>query len=70
MNCSLLIAPTPRKRRKVMADLGVLSVLAVNLPGPGTAELQLVVIHHNDCGMGCRPSHAEPNYIELRNLAQ
>ncbi len=35
----------------VMRDLAVLSVLAANLPGPGAAQLQLVVIHHNDCGM-------------------
>ena len=35
----------------VMGDLAVLSVLAANLPGPGAAQLQLVVIHHNDCGM-------------------
>ena len=35
----------------VMGDLAVLSVLAANLPGPGALQLQLVVIHHNDCGM-------------------
>ena len=36
----------------VMGDLAVLSVLAANLPGPGAGQLQLVVIHHTDCGMG------------------
>jgi len=35
----------------VMEDLAVLSVLGANLPGPGAEQLQLVVIHHNDCGM-------------------
>ncbi len=35
----------------VLGDLAVLSVLAANLPGPGAAQLQLVIIHHNDCGM-------------------
>ncbi len=35
----------------VMGDLAVLSVLATNLPGPGAVQLQLVVIHHTDCGM-------------------
>ena len=36
----------------VMGDLAVLSVLAANLPGPEAPQLQLVVIHHTDCGMG------------------
>jgi carbonic anhydrase len=34
-----------------MGDLAVLSVVAANLPGPGAAQLQLVVIQHTDCGM-------------------
>ena len=35
----------------VMRDLGILSVLAANLPGPGAMRPELVVIHHTDCGM-------------------
>ena len=35
----------------VMGDLAVLSVLAANWPGPGAVQLQLVIIHHTDCGM-------------------
>ena len=33
----------------VMRDLGILSVLAANMPG--RARPELVVIHHTDCGM-------------------
>ena len=35
----------------VMGDLGILSVLAANMPGPGAMHPELVVIHHTDCGM-------------------
>ena len=35
----------------VMRDLGILSVLAANMPGPGARQPELVVIHHTDCGM-------------------
>lgn len=35
----------------VMGDLAVLGVLAANLPGGRGASAQLVIIHHNDCGM-------------------
>ena len=34
----------------VLGDLAVLGVLAASLPGPGATPLQLVVIHHTDCG--------------------
>ena len=42
-----------RITRAVMGDLGILSVLAANMPGPGAMQPELVVIHHTDCGM-CR----------------
>ena len=35
----------------VMRDLGILSVLGANMPGPGAMQPELVVIHHTDCGM-------------------
>ena len=38
----------------VMGDLGILGVLAaaaVNQPGTSPMQLELVVIHHTDCGM-------------------
>ncbi len=35
----------------VMRDLGILSVLAANMPGAGAMQPELVVIHHTDCGM-------------------
>ncbi len=35
----------------VMRDLGILSVLAANMPGSGAMQPELVVIHHTDCGM-------------------
>ncbi len=35
----------------VMGDLGILSVLAANMPGPSAMQPELVVIHHTDCGM-------------------
>ncbi len=35
----------------VMRDLGILGVLAANMPGPGIMQPELVVIHHTDCGM-------------------
>ena len=35
----------------VLRDLAILGVLADNLPGPGTRQVELVVIHHTDCGM-------------------
>ncbi len=40
-----------RISRAVMEDLGILSVLAANMPGPGAMQPELVVIHHTDCGM-------------------
>ncbi len=35
----------------VMRDLGVLCVLAANMPGGSAMQPELVVIHHTDCGM-------------------
>ncbi len=35
----------------VMRDLGVLGVLAANMPGGSAMQPELVVIHHTDCGM-------------------
>ena len=35
----------------VMRDLGILGVLAANMPGGGAMRPELVVIHHTDCGM-------------------
>ena len=35
----------------VIQDLGVLGVLASNMPGTSFRQLELVVIHHSDCGM-------------------
>ena len=35
----------------MLQDLGILSVLAANMPGPGAMQPELVVIHHTDCGM-------------------
>ncbi len=35
----------------VMRDLGILGVLAANMPGPSAMQLELVVMHHTDCGM-------------------
>ncbi len=35
----------------VMRDLGILGVLAANLSGTSARQLELVVIHHTDCGM-------------------
>ncbi len=40
-----------RITRAVMRDLGILSVLAANMPGPGALQPELVIIHHTDCGM-------------------
>ncbi len=40
-----------RITRAVLGDLGILSVLAANMPGPGAMQPELVVIHHTDCGM-------------------
>ena len=40
-----------RITRAVMGDLGILGVLAVNMPGVGAMQPELVVIHHTDCGM-------------------
>ena len=40
-----------RITRAVMGDLGILSVLGANMPGPGAMQVELVVMHHNDCGM-------------------
>ena len=36
----------------VMGDLAVLGVLGANLPGNRAGQMELVVIHHTDCGMG------------------
>ncbi len=35
----------------VMRDFAILGVLAANMPGPGTMQPELVVMHHTDCGM-------------------
>ena len=35
----------------VMGDLGILGVLAANMPGAGAMQPELVVVHHTDCGM-------------------
>ena len=35
----------------VMGDLGILSILAANMPGGSAMQPELVVIHHTDCGM-------------------
>ncbi len=40
-----------RITRAVMEDLGILGVLAANMPGGGAMQPELVVIHHTDCGM-------------------
>ena len=40
-----------RITRAVMGDLGILGVLAANMPGPSAMQPELVVIHHTDCGM-------------------
>ncbi len=36
----------------VLRDLAILGVLAANImPGPSAMQLELVVVHHTDCGM-------------------
>ena len=35
----------------VIEDLAILDVLGSNMPGPSTMPLELVVMHHTDCGM-------------------
>ncbi len=35
----------------VIEDLAILGVLGANMPGPSTMQLELVVMHHTDCGM-------------------
>lgn len=35
----------------VLQDLAILGVLAANLPGSSAMQLELVVVHHTDCGM-------------------
>ena len=40
-----------RITRAVMGDLGILGVLATNMPGGSAMQPELVVIHHTDCGM-------------------
>ena len=35
----------------VHRDLAILGVLAANMPGPSAMQLELVVVHHTDCGM-------------------
>ncbi len=40
-----------RITRAEMGDLGIISVLAANMPGPGAMQPELVVMHHTDCGM-------------------
>ena len=35
----------------VLRDLAILGVLAANMPGPSAMQLELVVVHHTDCGM-------------------
>jgi len=34
-----------------LRDLAILGVLAANMPGPSAMQLELVVVHHTDCGM-------------------
>ena len=49
---SLFIVILPSSlTQPVMRDLGILSVLAANMPGPGAMRPELVLIHHTDCGM-------------------
>jgi carbonic anhydrase len=36
---------------KVITDIGILGVLAANMPGGGNRQPELIVIHHEDCGM-------------------
>ncbi len=40
-----------RITRAVMRDLGIVGVLAANMPGPSAMKPELVVMHHTDCGM-------------------
>ena len=54
-----------RITRAVMRDLGILSVLAANMPGPGPMQPELVVVHHTDCGL-CRLA----NPIMQKQVAQ
>ncbi len=35
----------------VLRDLAILGVLAGDMPGPSAMQLELVVVHHTDCGM-------------------
>ena len=35
----------------MLRDLGILGVLGANLPGAPAQQLELVVLHHTDCGM-------------------
>jgi carbonic anhydrase len=42
---------------EVMRDLAILGVLAANMPGASAAPLELIVMHHTDCGM-CRLANA------------
>ncbi len=35
----------------VMEALGILGILADNMPGPGDMQLELIVMHHTDCGL-------------------
>ncbi len=35
----------------VIEDLAILGVLGANMPGPSTMPLELLVMHHTDCGM-------------------
>ena len=35
----------------VMEALGILGILADNMPGPGDMQIELVVMHHTDCGL-------------------
>ena len=36
---------------EVMRDFAILSVLGANMPGPSAMQVELVVMHHTDCGM-------------------
>ncbi len=40
-----------RVNSAVMVDLGILGVLGSNMPGGGTRQPELIVVHHSDCGM-------------------
>ncbi len=40
-----------RVNRGVLGDLGVLGVVALDAPGRGSGQQELIIIQHTDCGM-------------------